>query len=148
MPFSVLARPGAPWGDYQTVTSTGKQCKAMTAQGQRCAAWTVNGSDFCFWHDPKLAQERKRARSAGGRARHARKLTQSGDGDVCLSSVADVVVLLERTARDLLALENSISRARAVAYVASVGLKALEVAELEERLTRLEEQVSNNGRLR
>ena len=57
---------------------------------------------------------------------------------VVLASVADVMRLLERTATDLAALENSINRARAYIALASVATKTLEVSELEQRLTALE----------
>ena len=96
---------------------------------------------------PTWVGERKRARSRGGHGRHGRSLTTSGADLVGLASVSDVVLMLEQTARDLLALENSVSRARAVAYVCATAIRALEVADLEARLARLEELVgvANEG---
>ena len=125
------------------MTSTGRLCKATNARGQPCASYAVEGSAFCFWHCPELAEERKQARSAGGRARHGRSgVLQDGSGVlVPLKSMSDVVNLLEQTVRDLLTLENSISRARAVGYLAGVAVKALEVSELEDRIARLEEKL-------
>jgi len=113
----------------------------MTRAGARCASYCIEGSDFCYWHAPEKAEDRKQARSRGGHARHGRSLATAGGIDVALSSVGDVCKLLEATARDLLSLENSVSRARAIAYVSSVAIRALEIAELEQRLTRLEEMV-------
>ena len=128
-------------------SSTGRQCEAKTKDGRPCASYAVDGSDFCFWHCPHLVGERKRARSRGGHGRHGRSLTTSGADLVGLASVSDVVLMLEQTARDLLALENSVSRARAVAYVCATAIRALEVADLEARLARLEELVgvANEG---
>ena len=60
---------------------------------------------------------------------------------VPLASLSDVVQLLEQTVGDLLTLENSISRARAVGYLCGVVVKALEASDLEERIVRLEEQL-------
>jgi len=121
------------------VTSTA--CQARTKSGEPCRAFPVEGSDYCFAHDPNLARKRKEARAAGGRARHGRNLTTSGGEPVKLASVADVCVLLERTARDLLTLENSVARARAVAYVCGQAVKALEVGDLEARIVALEEKI-------
>jgi len=102
----------------------------------------MSGSRYCFFHDPTRSAERRQARSAGGRARHGRSLNGGQGGDVVvLASVADVVLLLERAARDLLSLENSISRARALAYVGSIAVKALEVGDLEERISALEQKL-------
>ena len=128
-------------GAYLVGSSTGRQCEALTKSGKRCASYAVDGSRFCYWHCPELAADRKRARSDGGRARHGRKLTTSGADLVGLRSVSDVVVVLEGAMRDLLTLENSVSRARACGYLCGQAVRALEVADLEERLARLEELV-------
>jgi len=116
-------------------------CKATTKDGQPCRAWALHGSDFCFQHDPSKAQERKEARSKGGRARHGRKLDADRGRVVQLDTLADVVRLVEGAVGDLLQLENSVSRARAVGYLAGIAVKALQVSELEERIARLEREV-------
>jgi len=121
------------------MTSTASVCQGTTKDGRPCRAFAVAGSSYCFSHDPDLARERAAARSKGGKARQGRHL---GDGDpVEVRSVADVCSLLERTAGDLFALENSLGRARAVCYLASVLLKALELGDIEERLCALEEEL-------
>ena len=63
----------------------------------------------------------------------------SNAGTVSLETVGDVVRLLEASVRDVLQLENSVSRARCIGYLASVAVKALEVSSLEERIQRLEQ---------
>ena len=104
------------------------------------------GSDFCFAHDPTKAAERKAARARGGRARHGRNLDGAGNaGPVTISTVPDVVGLLARTVNDVLTLENSIQRARAIGYLAGVIVKALEVSDLEERLTAIESVLKARG---
>ena len=55
-----------------------------------------------------------------------------------LATVDGIVRILEIAVLDTLGLENSIARARALGYLAAVGLKALEVGELAGRLTALE----------
>ena len=55
-----------------------------------------------------------------------------------LESVADIRRLLEIAALDVLGLENSIARARTLAYLAVAATKLLEVGELEARVAQLE----------
>jgi len=94
-------------------------------------------------HDPDRVQERHEARARGGRARHGRKLGAGSQGTkrVQLGTLADVVRLVERAVADLLTLENSIARARTLGYLAGIATKALQAAELEERIARLEREL-------
>jgi len=125
------------------VSSTGTLCQATTKGGQPCSCYALAGSEFCFWHAPEAAEARKLARVKGGQARQGRSgVLRDGRGvSLPLKSMADVVQLLEKAVGDVLVLENSISRARAVGYLCSVAVKALEVSDLEERITRLEERL-------
>ena len=59
-----------------------------------------------------------------------------------LGSVEDIRRLLEVAALDLLGLQNSIARARTLAYLAMTAIKLLEAGELEERLNTLEAAVN------
>lgn len=119
--------------------TTTTRCKATTKSGQPCQAWAVEGSDYCFWHDPLRARERAEARKRGGKARHGRRIGTTGrPAPVSVQTMAEVVSLLERTVNDALALENSLQRARTIATLANVVIKALEYATLEERVAALE----------
>ena len=95
-------------------------------------------SGLCFWHDPEHAAEAAEARRLGG-LRRRKEGTVAGayefDG---LDSVAKITRLLEIAVVDTLSQENSIARARTLAYLAQMALKALEVGEVEERLAALE----------
>lgn len=128
------------------MTSTARLCTARNRRGEPCQVRALAGSSFCWFHDPDKAAERKEARARGGRARHGRTMaTAGGSGPVDLATVADVVRVLERSLQDLFALENSISRARAVAYVGSVAVRALELSSLEERVAALERAMLEKG---
>ena len=95
-------------------------------------------SGLCFWHDPEHAQEAAEASKLGG-LRRRKEGTVAGayefDG---LDSVAKITRLLEIAVVDTLSQENSIARARTLAYLAQMALKALEVGQVEERLAALE----------
>lgn len=58
-----------------------------------------------------------------------------------LGTVADIRRILEVAVLDTLGLENSIARARTLAYLATSAIKLLEVGELEERLEALESAI-------
>ena len=121
------------------MATTGRPCKAENLRGEPCGAYAMAQSEYCFHHDPARAAERKAARSKGGRARHGRNLVSGGNsGPTTIESVEDVVDLLARTINDVLTLENSVQRARAIGYLAGVIVKALEAAELEDRVAALE----------
>lgn len=55
-----------------------------------------------------------------------------------IEDATDVLPILERAINDALALDNSISRARAMGYLCGQVLKAFEVTELQERVEMLE----------
>ena len=126
-----------------------RTCKAATQQGGRCGANPQRDKDFCFWHDPENAEEMAEARRLGG-LRRRREKAVSGAYDIeGLESVAQIRRLLEVAVMDTLSLENSVARARTLAYLAQTALKTLEVGEFEERLRALETTVgSKKGRLK
>jgi hypothetical protein len=106
----------------------------------------LEGSDFCYWHDPGMAEARRQSRAKGGRARHGRTVKPpSGRDPVTVEVAGDVLPILERAINDVLALENSISRARAVGYLCGQVVKAFEVTELQERVEALEVALSKRG---
>ena len=115
----------------------------MTKGGGRCQNYALAGRPFCFVHDPEKAQARKEARARGGRARHGRTLAHVHDGEpVHIDSLADVAHVLEAELNALLTLEVSVSRARAVGYIAGVLVGVYKDTELEARIARLEEMTT------
>jgi hypothetical protein len=46
----------------------GKTCSAMTSEQLKCRAPALAGSEFCFFHDPTKAVERRDAQASGGPA--------------------------------------------------------------------------------
>ena len=112
------------------------KCRASNKRGEPCGM-APGASGWCFAHDPARGRERAKARKKGGRNRRAPKIGSQPE-EVRLRSVDAVQVLLERTVADTLAQENSAQRSRTLGYLVGMALKALEVGELEERLTILE----------
>lgn len=105
----------------------------------------MNGSTFCWSHDPGLRKFRAKARKAGGKARHGRKILYSIGEPITLATVADVLKLLEREVNAVLSLEVSLSRGQTIARLAGAFVSAFQVGELEMRLAALEASLGAKG---
>jgi hypothetical protein len=121
-----------------------RQCLFRLATGEPCRAAPLKDSQFCIMHSPEHAQEIQEARKLGG-VRRKREVTLAGayefDG---IDSVQGIKRILEIAMLDTLAMENSLSRNRTLAYLALAAMKTLEVGVQEDRITALEQAV--NGR--
>ena len=96
-------------------------------------------------HSPEHAAEVAEGRRLGG-LRRRREAAVSGAYDIgSLDNVKDIRRLIEIAVLDTLGLENSIARARTLAYLVQTALKALEVGELENRLAMLEQAVTGKA---
>lgn len=114
------------------------QCKK---QGCKAYAMKDDPDGLCFWHSPATAEKRQQAgRRGGGRGKVERE-------SLGIETVADVKAILVETITELrgAATENTIGKARAVGYIASILLVALEKSDLERRVARLEELLSDRG---
>ena len=116
-----------------------RTCKAQNESGHPCGQAPLQGSDFCFWHSPEHAHEAAEARRLGGLRRRKENITAGAYDFADLESVEGIRRLLQVAAVDALSLENSIARARTLAYLAVVAAKLLETGEVEERVAALEQ---------
>ena len=115
-----------------------EQCVAITKSGKQCRAAAVTGSPLCAIHaDPGRAAELGRL---GGRKN--RHYVETADIQIpAPESPADVEKMLAQAAVDLLAGKLDPKRAHALTYIGHTLLKAMAGAELDQRLSRLEEQL-------
>ena len=124
-----------------------RACWATKPDGTPCRAAPLTEGDYCLMHSPEHAEEVQEARRLGG-LRRRREVTVQGayerDG---LRSVDGLLRVLEIAVLDTLGLDNSVARARTLGYLVGVGLKALEVGELEARLGALEAAVRARPRI-
>jgi hypothetical protein len=98
----------------------------------------LQGEDFCFWHHPDHADEADQARRLGGQRRRREGTLGAVYDFEGLSTLPEIRRLVEVAAFDTLGLENSIARARTLAYLAQVAGALFERGELEERLEAIE----------
>ncbi len=119
----------------------GRACAARKDDGQPCRQAALHDSEFCFWHCPEQAEQAAQARRMGGQRRRRESAIAAAFDFEGLKTVAQVQRLLELAVIDTLALDNSLHRSRALAYLARVALRAIQEGETEERLRALEAAV-------
>ncbi len=115
-------------------------CTGLKENGQPCNAPKLQDGNYCLMHSPEHATEAAEARRLGGLRRREVAVTGAFEFPG-LESVADIRRLLEIAVLDTLGLENSIARARTLAYLATTAIKLLESGEFEERLASLESPI-------
>jgi hypothetical protein len=118
------------------------RCRYIGKGGGGCKANAQTGTEFCFFHDPELDEERAAARQAGGIAR-TRKIVLPADLSVKrLQTVAEVVDLLGETINQVRRGELDLRVSNAIGYLAGILLSAIEKSSFEERLAALETAVA------
>jgi hypothetical protein len=115
-----------------------RSCTFVMPTGRSCRATPMQDEPFCFWHSPETTEEAAEARRLGGLHRRKKKTIGAVFGFRGLRTIEDIQALLETAAIETLALENSISRNRAVGGFAGIAVKLIEVGDHEERLRALE----------
>lgn len=122
-----------------------RRCIARRTDGKPCGAAAAADSDYCLWHDPAKTVKAAEARHKAGKAKAGRDLTPSGDAHspIILATPADALAILERGMNDLLKLENSVARARAVFAGVAAFAKLYETSVQEARLTAIEERIKS-----
>ena len=116
----------------------GRACTYQRPDGRTCRATPMRDEPYCFWHAPETAEEAAEARRLGGLHRRKKKTVAAIYGVGGLRTIDDLQGLLETTVIETMALENSISRNRAIAGMVATGAKLIETGELEERIAALE----------
>jgi hypothetical protein len=121
-------------------------CKASKRAGSRCEAAALDGSDYCFFHDPSRAAERREAQALGGQ-RNRMKTLDAAIPDVKFESTAEVVALLSDTINQVRKGDIDPRIGNTVGYLANLLIKALEQNELETRIDKLETLLENQKQL-
>lgn len=111
------------------------KCAARTSRGSQCRARAVAGTSRCYLHTGANA---KTAGSRGGRRRtllDPSKLKTFKPPQ----SAGDVMRVVAQTLIDVRGAKIDVRTANAIAVLAGVLLRAFEIAELEQRLSKLEQ---------
>lgn len=119
-----------------------KVCTSKKSDGSQCCAKAQTGSEFCFFHDPAKASDRRSAgRKGGERGKISTLCPQTPDINV--NSAHDVVKLMAETISQVRRGDIDPRIANAVGYLSGIVLKAKEQGDLEDRLKLLEDEVEN-----
>jgi hypothetical protein len=96
-------------------------------------------------HSPEHIKEVQEARRLGGLRRKREYTISTAYQFESLNSVDGIKRIVLIAVLDALSMENSMSRARTLAYLAQVALRMLEVCEMEERVAALEEMAKGKN---
>ena len=115
-----------------------RACKGTNEKGQPCRAAPMHGSDFCVFHDPRLAETLQEARRAGGQRRRREGTIAAAYELEGFDAVPSLYRVFEIVMFDALNLENNVARGRLLLAALGMGIKLLEVGDHEERLSAVE----------
>jgi hypothetical protein len=114
-----------------------KTCCATKPDQSNCRAPTLPGSEFCFFHDPSKAEERREAQAQGGRQNRMKTLEASAQ-DVMVEGFSDARALLVQTINQVRKGEIDPRVANSVGFLTNILIKAVEQDKLETRIEQLE----------
>jgi hypothetical protein len=118
---------------------TSRLCAFRKSNDEPCHSPPLKDGEYCSMHSPEHVKEVQEARRLGGLRRKRESTISSAYQFESLDSVDGIRRIVLIAVLDALSMENSMSRARTLAYLAQVALRMLEVGEIEERVAALEE---------
>jgi hypothetical protein len=118
-------------------TPTSKTCSATKPDQSKCQAAAMPGSEFCYFHDPSKAEERREAQSQGGRQNRVRTLEETAP-DIKIEDSGDAIALISDTINQVRKGKIDPRVANSVGFLANILMKAVERNKLETRIEQLE----------
>jgi hypothetical protein len=115
-----------------------RRCASLNADGEACQMAPLRDRPFCFAHDPERAEDAAEARRLGGVRRKKERTIAIAFDLPGLDTPEGIRRVFEIARTDLLGLDNSIGRARALIAAGTAAIKLLMLADYEERLATLE----------
>ncbi len=110
-------------------------CIYIKQDGERCQAKAMKDSEYCFTHNPDTQTEKHLAVVKGGLSTKKVKLDLE---PLSIRTPQEVSMLLEDTINQVRSGEMPPNIANTIGYLAGHALKALETAELEQKVIELE----------
>jgi hypothetical protein len=113
-------------------------CKGKTRNGAPCKMPVIKGTRLCFTHSPETRAAQAAARKLGG---YRSATPHAGNVETIpaqIETIQDARALLAYIKDELLAMDNSIPRARVLLVLHDSFIKSLEIGELEARIAALE----------
>ena len=110
-------------------------CKFIKPDGEQCRAKAMKGSDYCFTHNPDMQIEKHLAVVKGGLNSKRVKLDLE---PLSIKTPQEVSMLLEDTINKVRSGEIPPNIANTIGYLAGHTLKAIETADLQDKVIELE----------
>lgn len=114
------------------------RCKYIKKDKKQCSANAMVDSGFCFTHNPATKEQKRAAVIKGGRMS---KKNHSSLQSVQLNQPKDVVNLLNMTINEVRGGEVELRVANCLGYLSGHLIKAFEMADLDERLSKIEKSM-------
>jgi hypothetical protein len=114
-----------------------RRCSATNAKGEPCQQPPLTDGDLCFWHDPAYEAQAAQARRSGGAARAREHALRHVYQIETLDGHERILRLVDLATTELLSLENSVARNRALLGAASTAASLLQIGTLAENLERI-----------
>src|ERR1035437_1676936 len=121
----------------QKSNQTKRTCRATKPDGTPCSATAQEGKNWCYFHDPEKAEERRAAQARGGQGNHSPSLPIDMP-EFTAETVSDMRPLYQDTINQVRRGEVSPNAATAICNLANGLMKTLEDRGLRQRLHDLE----------
>lgn len=115
------------------------KCNYIKTDKKRCAANAMISSKFCFTHNPDTKEQKRAAVIRGGKMS---KKNHSFLPPITLTQSKDVVNLLATTINEVRSGLVELRIANCIGYLSGHLIKAIEVADLEERVSKIEQTLN------
>lgn len=116
------------------------QCEFIKSDKKRCNANAVNDHNFCYFHSGKTKFNLKNSAAKGGKTP---KKVFKPLSPVNINKPTDILNLLGTVICEVRSGDIDVRVANCLGFLSSHMLKAFEVCELEDRLKKVEEAISN-----
>jgi hypothetical protein len=114
------------------------KCHGKTKNGSACKMPPLKGTRYCFTHNPETRTAQAQARKLGGYNTHTPHAGNAESIPSDIQTIAQARGIITYTLAELLVMDNSIPRARALLSAFDSFVKAFEIGELEARIAALE----------
>jgi hypothetical protein len=113
------------------------KCKYIKDNQEFCQANAMKDSIYCYLHNPEVLDEDKRLAQAKGGAGNIVRLDEMLP-EIKVEKAKDVVLLLQDTVSRVRTGQMDIRIANTIGYLCGHLIKAIEIAEIESRVTTVE----------
>ena len=112
----------------------------MNCQKPNCKAPALKNDNFCYFHSETTKEQRANSARKGGSRKH------KNAADMKIETVADVKAIIAECINELRrANVKVVARTRAIGYLASIMVDAIEKTDIEARIAELEQKFEDEN---